>query len=42
MPYFDEDKIRECLQKGANYVEKDFESQLRDDRRADEEVSALI
>jgi len=36
MPYFDEDAIRSCLQKGANYVEKDFESQLKDDNRSDE------
>ena len=38
MPYFDEDAIRECIQLGPNYVEKDYESQLRDDRRADEET----
>jgi len=37
MPYFDEDAIRSCLQRGANYVEKDFESQLKDDARSDEE-----
>jgi hypothetical protein len=36
MPYFDEDAIRTCIQKGANYEEKDFESQLKDDSRADE------
>jgi len=36
MPYFDEDAIRGAIQMGANYVEKDFESQLRDDARADE------
>jgi len=38
MPYFDEDAIRNAIQMGANYVEKDFESQLKDDARADEEV----
>ena len=38
MPYFNKDAIRECIQMGANYVEKDYEAQLRDDRRADEEV----
>ena len=36
MPYFDEDAIRNCIQMGANYEEKDFESQLKDDARADE------
>ena len=35
MPYFDKDAIRACLQEGANYTEKDFESQLKDDARAD-------
>jgi len=38
MPYFDEDAIRNAIQMGANYVEKDFESQLKDDARHDEEV----
>ena len=36
MPYFDKDAIRECIQEGPNYEEKDFESQLRDDYKADE------
>jgi hypothetical protein len=36
MPYFDKEAIRTCLQLGANYVEKDFESQLKDDDRSDE------
>ena len=36
MPYFDKDAIRSCLQMGANYVEKDFEGQLKDDNRSDE------
>ena len=31
MPYFDEEVIREAIQEGPNYVEKDFESQLVDD-----------
>ena len=35
MPYFDKDAIRACLQEGANYTEKDFESQLKDDSRVD-------
>jgi len=38
MPYFDEDAIRNAIQMGANYVEKDFESQLKDDARHDEEA----
>ena len=38
MPYFDEDAIRGCIQMGANYVEKDFESQLKDDIRSDEDI----
>ena len=37
MPYFDEEAIRNAIQMGANYVEKDFESQLKDDARADED-----
>ena len=36
MPYFDEDAIRACLVEGPNYIEKDFESQLKDDARLDE------
>ena len=36
MPYFDEDAIRACLTEGPNYIEKDFESQLKDDARQDE------
>ena len=37
MPYFDEDAIRNCLQIGANYEEKSFESHLKDDARSDED-----
>ena len=37
MPYFNEDAIRECLQMGPNYEEKDFESQLKDDSRGSED-----
>ena len=40
MPYFNKDVIRECLQEGANYTEKDFESQLKDDSRADYEPTS--
>jgi len=38
MPYFDEDSIRDAIQMGANYQEKDFESQLKDDSSYDEEA----
>jgi hypothetical protein len=37
MPYFDEDAIRDCIKLGPNYVEKDFESALKDDARVEEE-----
>jgi len=36
MPYFDEEVIREAIQEGPNYVEKDFESQLIDDQTSDD------
>ena len=36
MPYFNKDAIRECIQMGPNYEEKDFESQLKDDYNVDE------
>ena len=36
MPYFNEDAIRTCLTEGPNYIEKDFENQLKDDARQDE------
>ena len=37
MPYFDKDAIREAIQMGANYVEKDYEYALKDDNRAEED-----
>ena len=40
MPYFDEDAIRDAIKMGSNYVEKDFESQLKDDTRPNEEVGS--
>jgi len=40
MPYFDEEAIRNAIQMGANYIEKDFESQLKDDVRTDEDYSS--
>jgi hypothetical protein len=41
MPYFDDDAIRSAIQMGANYVEKDFESQLKDDTRSYDENSSF-
>ena len=40
MPYFDDDAIRNCIQMGSNYVEKEFESQLKDDSRSEEDVNS--
>ena len=40
MPYFDEDAIRECLKMGANYEEKDFEQQLKDNAYTEEEYNS--
>ena len=40
MPYFDDDAIRKAIQMGPNYVEKDFESQLKDDARSDEDINS--
>ncbi len=34
MPHFDDDAIRECLQLGPNYVDRGYESHLRDDNNA--------
>ena len=31
MPYFNKDAIRQCLTMGPNYVEKDYEHELRDE-----------
>ena len=36
LPYFDKDAIRECLQLGPNYVEKDYEQELKDDSRSED------
>jgi hypothetical protein len=33
MPYFDEEAIRNCIMLGPNYVEKDYEYELKDDQR---------
>jgi len=34
MPYFNEDAIRACIQEGPNYVERGFETQLKDDHNS--------
>jgi hypothetical protein len=36
MPFFNKDAIRECLQMGSNYVEKDYEHELKDDQRTED------
>ena len=36
MPYFDKDAIRDCIQDGPNYVEKDYEASLKDDARTED------
>jgi hypothetical protein len=36
MPFCNKDAIRECLQMGANYTEKDYEHELKDDQRTEE------
>ena len=33
MPYFNEDALRDCMMLGPNYVEKDYEYELKDDQR---------
>jgi len=37
MPYFNEDAIRQCIQMGPNYIEKDYESQIRDDNISEDD-----
>jgi len=36
MPYFNKDAIRTCLSMGPNYVQKDYENELKDDSRGQE------
>ena len=36
MPYFDKEAIRTCLQMGPNFVEEDYEHELKDDKRTDD------
>ena len=41
LPYFDKDQIRECLEMGSNYIEKDYENELKDDHRDEEYGNGL-
>lgn len=34
LPYFDKDEIRSALNEGPNYVEKDYDHELKDDKRS--------
>jgi len=36
MPYFNKDAIREAIMDGPNYIEQDYESQLKDDARSED------
>ena len=36
MPYFDKDAIRDAIMDGPNYIEQDYESQLKDDARSED------
>ena len=36
MPYFDKDALRSCLSMGPNYVQKDYEGELKDDTRSED------
>jgi hypothetical protein len=35
LPYFDKDAIREALETGPDYIEKDYETALKDDQRTE-------
>jgi hypothetical protein len=35
LPYFDKDAIREALEIGPDYIEKDYETALKDDQRTE-------
>ena len=36
MPYFNKEAIRECLMLGPNYIEKEYEQELKDDNRTED------
>jgi len=42
LPHFNKDQIRECLQMGSNYVEKDYELELKDDQQTEEYGDGLF
>jgi hypothetical protein len=42
LPHFNKDQIRECLGMGSNYIEKDYESELKDDHRTEEYGDGLF
>jgi len=42
LPHFSKDQIRECLTMGSNYVEKDYESELKDDHRNEDYGDGLF
>ena len=42
LPHFNKEQIRECLTMGSNYVEKDYESELKDDHRNEDYGNGLF
>jgi hypothetical protein len=42
LPHFNKDQIRECLVMGSNYIEKDYEHELKDDQRNEEYGAGLF
>ena len=42
LPHFNKEQIRACLTMGSNYVEKDYESELKDDHRGEEYGAGLF
>ena len=42
LPHFNKEQIRACLTMGSNYVEKDYESELKDDHRNEDYGNGLF
>jgi len=42
LPHFNKEQIRECLTMGSNYIEKDYEHELKDDQRTEEYGGGLF
>ena len=42
LPHFNKDQIRDCLVMGSNYVQKDYENELKDDQRTEEYGDGLF